>query len=95
MLYADDTQLYVSFSSEDVMGQLDAVAAIERCVQVIRNWMWDNILLLNEEKTEFFLIGSKQQLAKVKIDHVKVDNVNVVPQYPSKICEFGTIRTCL
>ena len=66
------------------MGQLDAIAAIERCVQVIRNWMWDNRLLLNEDKTEFLLIGTKQQLAKVKIDHVKVGTVNVVPYSPIK-----------
>ena len=82
--YADDTQLYVSFSPEDELGQLDVIAAIERCVQVIRNWMWDNRLLLNEDKTEFLLIGTKQQLAKVKIDHVKVGNVNVVPHSPVK-----------
>ena len=83
--YADDTQLNVSFSPEDEMGQLDAIAAIERCVQVIKNCMiWENRLLLNEDKTEFLLIGTKQQLAKVKIDHVKVGNVNVVPYSPVK-----------
>ena len=59
MSFSDDTQLYVFFSPEDEMGQLDAIAAIERCVQVIRNWMWDNRLLLNEDKTEFLLIGTK------------------------------------
>ena len=66
------------------MDQLDANAVIELCVQVIRNWMWDNRLLLNEDKTGFLLIGTKQQLAKVKIDHVKVGNVNVVPYSPVK-----------
>ena len=82
--YADGTQLYVSFNPEDEMDQLDANAVIELCVQVIRNWMWDNRLLLNEDKTGFLLIGTKQQLAKVKIDHVKVGNVNVVPYSPVK-----------
>ena len=42
------------------MDQLDANAVIELCVQVIRNWMWDNRLLLNEDKTEFLLVGTKQ-----------------------------------
>ena len=46
--------------------------------------MWDNRLLLNEDKTEFLLVGTKQQLGKVKIDHVEVDNVNVVPYSPVK-----------
>ena len=34
--YADDTQLYVSFSPKDELGQDDALAAMERCVEGIR-----------------------------------------------------------
>ena len=41
--------------------------------------MHDNKLLLNEAKTEFLLIGTKQQLAKGNIPHVKVGNVNIAP----------------
>ena len=86
--YADDTQLYVSFSPGDETGHSDAIPAIaiERCIQVIRNWMHDNKLLLNEATTEFPLIGTKQQLAKVNISHVKVGNANIAeaPQSPVK-----------
>ena len=82
--YADDTQLYISFSLADETGHSAAITAIERCIQVIRNWMHDNKLLLNEVKTEFLLIGTKQQLAKVNILHVKVGNANVAPHSPVK-----------
>ena len=82
--YADDTQLYVSFSPADKMGQSEAIAAMERCVQVIRNWISENRLLMNEAKTEFILIGTRQQLAKVNIDHVKEGNVNIAPHSPVK-----------
>ena len=82
--YADDTHLYISFSPADETGHLDALAAIELCIQVIRNWMQDNKLLLNEDKTEFLLIGTKQQLAKVNISHVTVGKVNIAPQSPVK-----------
>ena len=82
--YADDTQLYVSFSPADETGHSAAITAIERCIQVIRNWMHDNKLLLNEAKTEFLLIGTKQQLAKVNISHVKVGNANIAPHSPVK-----------
>ena len=44
--------------------------------------MHDNKLLLNEAKTEFLLIGTKQQLAKVNISHVKVGNANIAPHSP-------------
>ena len=43
------------------------------------------IVLLNEAKTEFLLIGTKQQLAKVNIPHVKVGNVTMIaPHSPVK-----------
>ncbi|XP_068756498.1 uncharacterized protein [Montipora capricornis] len=34
--------------------------------------MHENRLLVNETKTEFLLIGTRQQLTKVNVDHVKV-----------------------
>ena len=40
--YAVDNQLYVSFSPADESGQCDAIAAMESCVRVIRNWMHEN-----------------------------------------------------
>ena len=46
--------------------------------------MHDNKLLLNEAKTEFLLIGTKQQLAKVNISHVEVGNANIAPHSPVK-----------
>lgn len=33
--------------------------------------------MLTEEKTEFLLIGTKQQLTKVDIGHIKVGKVNI------------------
>ena len=80
--YADDAQLFVSFSPADKTGHSAAITAIERCIQVIRNWMHDNQLLSNEAN-EFLLIGKKQQLAKVNISHVKVGNAKIAPHSPS------------
>ena len=57
-LYADDTQLYVSFKlgSDDLSS---AKYSIEICVQEINNWMILNGLKLNEEKTEFISLISR------------------------------------
>ena len=85
--YADDTQLYVSFrpaDETDETGHLDAITAINCCIKAIGCWMRENKLLLNEEKTEFLLIGTKQQLAKVDIGHIKVGKVNIAPHSPVK-----------
>ena len=40
---------------------------LEKCIQEIRSWMRQNFLKLNDEKIEFLLFGSPQQLSKVSI----------------------------
>ena len=59
--YADDTQLYLSFSPDSTTNQADAVVAMELCILDIRTWMLTDKLKLNDDKTEFMLIGTKQQ----------------------------------
>jgi hypothetical protein len=57
-LYADDTQLYLSFSLCD---QNAATQKIECCIKAIKLWMNDNFLKLNDSKTEFLLLSSPYQ----------------------------------
>ena len=59
--YADNTQLYVSFSPNISTGQFEAVTAFQHCVDD-DNWMTNDKLLLSDDKTEFLMIGTKQQL---------------------------------
>ena len=42
------------------------MTAMENCLRDIWNWMITNRLMINDKKTEFMLIGTKAQLAKVK-----------------------------
>ena len=78
--YADDTQLYVSFSPNISTGPFEAVTAIQHCVDDIRNWMTNDKLFLNDDKTEFLMIGTKQQLAKVNIDHILIGGCVIRPK---------------
>ena len=78
--YADNTQLYVFFSPNKNTGQYEAVNAIQHCVDDIRNWMTNDKLLLNDDKTEFLMIGTKQQLAKVNIDHILIGDSVIRPK---------------
>ena len=65
--YADYSQLYLSFRLADgLSSQTDAIHAMERCIEDIRRWMVSDRLLLNDDKTEFLLIGTRQQLSKVE-----------------------------
>ena len=77
--YADDTQLYLSFRPGSIESQEEAVKAMEDCIVDIKNWMADHQLMLNDSKTEFIILGSRQQLAKVNIDGVSVGSSNIKP----------------
>ena len=61
------------------LSQTDAVAAMERCKSDIRTWMLTDKLKLNDDKTEFMLIGAKLQLSKVNIDSLTVGSNDVAP----------------
>ena len=49
-IYADDTQLYVSFVIQDSNDLLNAISKIELCVSEIKDWMTRNLLKLNAKK---------------------------------------------
>ena len=77
--HADDTQLYVPFSPNKNTGQFEAVIVIQHCVDDTRNWVTNDKLLLNDDKTEFLMISTKQQLAKVNIDHIIIGHIVIRP----------------
>jgi len=61
-LYADDTQLFLSFRQPDFHSSLNRLQDI---LQQNSSWMTANLLTLNSSKTEFLLIRLKQQIAKI------------------------------
>ena len=76
--YADDPQLYLSFEPDELSSQQDAIIAMQDCLKDIRLWMEHDKLLLNDEKTEFLIIGTRQQLSKVNISSITVGNSDVM-----------------
>ena len=77
--YVDDTQLYQSFNADSACSQNDAVEAMEQCIQAIRSWMIKDKLRLNNNKTEFMIVGTRKQLAKVNIDGLSVGESIIAP----------------
>ncbi len=53
--YADDTQLYISSRP----GETHQIDKLMESIVDIKNWMTNNFLLLNSEKTEVLIIGPK------------------------------------
>ena len=60
-LYADDSHLYVSFSSGDSAA---ALTGLQSRLASVQSWMPMNKLKLNPDKTEFLLIGNEWQQSK-------------------------------
>ena len=56
--YADDTQIYTTFSPENCP---ESLSIIEKCLCEVQEWMHQNKLKLNPDKTEFMLIGNAAQ----------------------------------
>ena len=77
--YADDTQLYVSFRPNQSADADAALKSMTDCISDVRSWMISDNLMLNDDKTEFLILGTRQQLAKVNIDNIKVGSARVSP----------------
>ena len=70
--YADVTQMYLAFSL-DVQGEVEAALnAMCDCIHDLRNWIIEDRLILNDDKTELMLICTRQQLQKVNLNDITV-----------------------
>ncbi|KAJ0062165.1 hypothetical protein NL108_017132 [Boleophthalmus pectinirostris] len=60
--YADDTQLYIAVSPDD----LSPIDTLFNCILDIKSWMAANFLQLNQGKTEVLIIGPEAQRERLK-----------------------------
>ena len=72
--YADDMQLYLSFRPSS-----SALSALCAAIAEVCAWLISHELKFNDTKTEFIIIGTRQQLAKVEIPSVKVGTADIAP----------------
>ena len=78
--FAYDTQLYLSFKSDDKSSLNEAISAINRCISDLRNWMIRDRLMINDDKTELILIGTRQQLGKINdVCNISVGDYDIYP----------------
>ena len=73
--YADDTQVYKHFP-ENMCNT--SVPAMVTCIGDINHWMTSNRLKLNADKTDFILLRTRQQLAKLNLPTIHLCGVNVL-----------------
>jgi hypothetical protein len=71
--YADDEQLVLTFKPTH-HDQLIAINKMENCIKDIRQFLLENKLCNNSEKTEFLLIGNRNSLNSLKLESIKVED---------------------
>ena len=72
--YANDTQVYISTPATNYT---DATDRLTMCITQIRDWMASSRLKLNEEKTQIIWLDTCQQLDKVTVQTLKLQNTTV------------------
>ena len=79
--YVDDTKLYISFPVHD---WAKAVADLNADLLHIRNWCFENRLLLNPDKTKLIVYGSRQRLQNLPVIRLSVLGKELTPVHVVK-----------
>ena len=69
--YADDTQIYLSFRPCSIHSEINAVSVIEKCMMFALGLL-EIVLMVNDAKTDFLIIGTRQQLEKTPFHGLQV-----------------------
>ena len=77
-LYADDTQIYLAFEPTE-NSKNKSMKDLEACISQIREWMATNFLKLNDDKTEFLIIGNNQKLRKIPTPMLHIGGSEIKP----------------
>ena len=83
-MYADDTQLYLSFLPSSLES---SIRVAEVCVNEVSDWMLVNKLKLNEDKTEVMLCNPKKIDIDPSIDNIHIGNDKIV--FSKKVKNLG------
>ena len=87
LYYADDSQLYISFTSDDSANQLDC---LKSCLDSVWNWILHNRLKLDPSKTDFLLIGHGQQRKKY-LFHFPVTRMGIDANPSASATNLGVV----
>ena len=84
--YVDDTKLLLSFSVND---PTQAIAGVNSDLQRIRNWCFDNCLMLNPDKTKLMVFGSRRMSSKLPDFKLSLLGKEIIPAQTVK--DLGVI----
>ena len=67
-LYADDSTLYMKLNPANTSDINFVISTIQSCLCEIKNWMTNNYMKLNEDKTQLIVFGKRYNLNKFSTD---------------------------
>ena len=76
-LYADDTQLFCEFDPKVACDCERTLSKLSGCISEINIWMSQNMLQLNQDKTEFMVIASPYILGSLPNIQLQFGNVSI------------------
>ena len=88
-LYADDSQLYLSFDVRDQLDFSETLHKMQCCVSRVKSWMLAHKLKLNDDKTEVLVLSSPHFRNSLIIPDFQVETTSVVPS--SAVRNIGVI----
>lgn len=75
-LYADDSQIYVTVSPDQVSS---AATQMEECIRLVSVWMSQHHLKMNNSKTEFLVLSSKHIARQFPPPAIDISGHSVTP----------------
>ena len=88
-LYADDTQLHVSFRFSSCTEAITELCRVEACVNEIQTWTKNNTLQLNADKPEYLIVASPNVLPKISLRPINISGIEIEPSISAK--ELGVM----
>lgn len=69
-IYADDTCIvYTADTQEEIQAQINSD------IKKLEKWYYDNLLTINEEKTEYMIFGGKHITVEIKIKGTNIKQI--------------------
>ena len=78
-LYADDTQLYISFQPGGSVSNETAISCLKACIKDIKIRMTNNPLKLNDDKTELIVITTHSNTSQNQHIGINIDDSLITP----------------
>ena len=77
--YADDNKVYLSLRTSSIHSDINTVSLIEKCIADVHTRFIAYHLMINDAKTEFLIIGTRQQLVNTSIESITTGDTDIKP----------------